>query len=87
MDADLVVFPEPSLTDYLSEPDVESLARRMDSDELAELATAAGTTVVSVGFIEAGPSRMLLQFPGAPERRIVPSRPPEGKPSNLWEAR
>jgi predicted amidohydrolase len=52
--ADLVVFPELSLTDYLSDPDVESLARAADADELREIAAAAERSVASVGFIERG---------------------------------
>jgi predicted amidohydrolase len=52
--ADLVVFPELSLTDYLSEPDVERLSRSADCDELQIIADAAGPTTVSVGFIESG---------------------------------
>jgi len=52
--AELVVFPELSLTDYLSEPDVEALARPAHGEELREIASAAGQTVVSVGFIERG---------------------------------
>jgi predicted amidohydrolase len=52
--AELVVFPELSLTDYLSEPDVATLSRSAESEELREIATAAGPTVVSVGFIERG---------------------------------
>lgn len=51
---DLVVFPELSLTDYLGEPDTDTLARRAGADELRTLAAAAGSTVVSVGFIERG---------------------------------
>jgi predicted amidohydrolase len=53
-EVDLVVFPELSLTDYLSEPDVESLARPRDADELQAIADAAGPATVSVGFIERG---------------------------------
>jgi predicted amidohydrolase len=53
--ADLVVFPELSLTDYLSEPDIETLGRSVGDEELREIATAAGDTVVSMGFIERCP--------------------------------
>jgi predicted amidohydrolase len=52
--AQLVVFPELSLTDYLSEPDLEALARPVGAEELREIAAAAGAAVVSVGFIERG---------------------------------
>jgi predicted amidohydrolase len=53
--AALVVFPELSLTDYLSEPDTEALARPADAEELRAVAAAAGETAVSLGFIERGP--------------------------------
>src|SRR5215218_2872019 len=49
---DLLVFPELSLTDYLSEPDLPRLARSQDAPELQALADAAGGMLVSVGFIE-----------------------------------
>jgi predicted amidohydrolase len=52
--AALVVFPELSLTDYLSEPDTASLARPIESEELRALAAAAGDMAASVGFIERG---------------------------------
>ncbi len=55
LEADLVVFPELSLTDYLSEPDTAALARPADAEELRVIVTAAGERVVSVGFIERGP--------------------------------
>jgi predicted amidohydrolase len=51
---DLLVFPELSLTDYLSEPDTQALARAADAQELSEIATAAGDMAVSVGFMERG---------------------------------
>ena len=51
----LVVFPELSLTDYLSEPDVPALARPADAPELLHIAAAAGDMAVSVGFIERAP--------------------------------
>jgi predicted amidohydrolase len=53
--ADLVVFPELSLTDYLSEPDVEALAKPANGGELRALAEAAGAASLSVGFIERAP--------------------------------
>jgi predicted amidohydrolase len=52
--AALVVFPELSLTDYLSEPDTQALARPADAEELRAIAAAAGDTAVSLGFIERG---------------------------------
>ena len=51
---DLLVFPELSLTDYLSEPDVATLARTADAPEIRWIAKAAGTMAVSLGFIERG---------------------------------
>lgn len=55
--ADLLLFPELSLTDYLFEPDLPRLARPRDAPELRELAEAAGGMLVSVGFIEDGGGR------------------------------
>lgn len=52
--ADLVVFPELSLTDYLSSPDVQELARMVDAKEIAEIAAASRGVAVSFGFIERG---------------------------------
>ncbi len=54
---DLLVFPELSLTDYLSEPDLPRLARSQDAPELQALADAAGAMLVSFGFIEDGGGR------------------------------
>ncbi|MER9895510.1 hypothetical protein NKJ40_26175 [Mesorhizobium sp. M0119] len=51
---DLLVFPELSLTDYLSAPDLGSLKRSIDSTEMAAVANAAESMAVSFGFIEAG---------------------------------
>jgi predicted amidohydrolase len=55
--AGVLVFPELSLTDYLPQPDVRSLARTCDAPELAALADAAGSMLVSFGFIEDGGGR------------------------------
>lgn len=55
--AELLVFPELSLTDYLSEPDLPRLARSQHAPELQALADAAGSMLVSVGFIEDGGGR------------------------------
>ena len=52
--ADLLVFPELSLTDYLREPDTSALARSANAAELREISAAAGNMIVSVGFIERG---------------------------------
>lgn len=49
---DLLVFPELSLTDYLSAPDTSLLNMRRDDARLASLISAAGPMAVSVGFIE-----------------------------------
>jgi predicted amidohydrolase len=49
---DLLVFPELSLTDYLSEPDNASLALDPADATLTLLAEAAFPTCVSAGFIE-----------------------------------
>lgn len=47
----LLVFPELSLTDYLSRPDTARLARRMDDPEPMAIARAAGDMLVSFGMI------------------------------------
>ncbi|MGE7471871.1 nitrilase-related carbon-nitrogen hydrolase [Bosea sp. NPDC003192] len=52
--ADLLLFPELSLTDYLAAPDCAALALRPDADLLARLAEAADGITVSAGFIERG---------------------------------
>ena len=52
--ADLLVFAELSLTDYVSEPNVSLLARSTHSAEIEALAEAAENLYVSFGFIEAG---------------------------------
>lgn len=52
--AELLLFPELSLTDYLAAPDCETLALRQDADLLARLAEAADGITVSAGFIERG---------------------------------
>ncbi len=51
-DVDVLVFPELSLTDYATTPDVKGLARPAACAELSGLAVAAGRMTVSVGFIE-----------------------------------
>ena len=53
--ADLVVFPELSLTDYETQPDIAALARPADAPELRDLAAATGGLVAVVGFIERAP--------------------------------
>lgn len=52
---DLLVFPELSLTDYLSDPDCAALGLARDAAQLTVLASAAAPMAVSVGFIERGP--------------------------------
>jgi predicted amidohydrolase len=52
--AELLVFPELSLTDYLAAPD-PGLARPADAPELLALARAARGVAVVAGFIEANP--------------------------------
>ena len=47
----LLVFPELSLTDYLSRPDTGRLVRRLDDAEPAAIARAAGDMAVSFGMI------------------------------------
>lgn len=54
---DLLVFPELSLTDYLLTPDLALLARSAAAAELTELAAAARSMTVSVGFIEEAEGR------------------------------
>jgi predicted amidohydrolase len=49
---DVLVFPELSLTDYLTAPDVPTLSRTSSAAELERLAEAAGSVTVAVGFIE-----------------------------------
>src|SRR4051812_28892482 len=57
---DLLVFPELSLTDYLSRPDLPTLARPRHCREIHAIAEAAGPMPVSVGFIEADPSGLFF---------------------------
>ena len=58
--ADVLVFPELSLTDYLAAPDVLDLARPVDGAELGALAEAAGPMAVSFGFIEEAPGALFF---------------------------
>jgi predicted amidohydrolase len=53
-DVALLVFPELSVTDYISEPDIGALACPADAPHLLRIAQAAGEMAVSVGFIERG---------------------------------
>lgn len=53
--ASLVAFPELSLTDYLSAPDVDVLARTIDAGEIGEIAALSEAIDVSFGFIERAP--------------------------------
>src|SRR5689334_17271690 len=50
----LLAFPELSLTDYLSRPDLPALGRPQNCDELAAIGETAGPMLVSAGFIESG---------------------------------
>ena len=52
--AELLLFPELSLTGYLAAPDCEALALGHDADLLTRLAEAADGIMVSAGFIERG---------------------------------
>ena len=52
--ADLVVFPELSLTDYLSSPDMHELARPIGAKEIASIAAASQGLAISFGMIEQG---------------------------------
>lgn len=54
---DLLVFPELSLTDYVTSPDLRRLARPSACAELLELAEAGGQMILSVGFIEEAAGR------------------------------
>jgi predicted amidohydrolase len=54
--ADVLVFPELSLTGYAGTPDLLALARPARAPELALLAAAAGPMTVAVGFVEEGPA-------------------------------
>ncbi len=54
--ADVLVFPELSLTGYVGAPDLLALARPSDAQELLRLAEAAGPMTVAAGFIEEGPA-------------------------------
>ena len=49
---DLLVFPELSLADYVSEPDADRVALAADGPELARLAAAAPGAVIVAGFVE-----------------------------------
>jgi predicted amidohydrolase len=52
--AELLLFPELSLTDYLAAPNCEALALEHSADVLTRLAEAADGITVSAGFIERG---------------------------------
>lgn len=55
--ADLIVFPELSLTGYFLRDMVPDVALSADADELQALADAAGEAAVVVGFVEESPDR------------------------------
>lgn len=50
--AELLLFPELSLTDYLADPDCEALALAATAEPLARIAEAADGIAVCAGFIE-----------------------------------
>ena len=50
--AELLLFPELSLTDYLADPDCSALALAPGAEPLARIAGAADGIAVSAGFIE-----------------------------------
>lgn len=50
--ADLLLFPELSLTDYLAAPDCQALALSADAPQITAIMEAAGLMGVSFGFIE-----------------------------------
>lgn len=58
--ADVLVFPELSLTDYLAAPDLLGLARPAAAPDLVRLAEEAGPMAVSVGFIEEAPGALFF---------------------------
>ncbi len=54
-DAELVVFPELSLTGYYLKDQVFDLGLRLDSDELARFADLSRDISIAVGFVERSP--------------------------------
>ena len=56
--ADLVLFPELSLTGYFLRDMVPDVAQPADSALLAQLLLAAGETSVAVGFVERSPGNL-----------------------------
>lgn len=54
----VLVFPELSLTDYLSHPDTAALSRRLHDPEPVAIARAAGEMAVSFGMILAQDGQM-----------------------------
>jgi predicted amidohydrolase len=81
--AELLLFPELSLTDYLVAPDCGALALRPDADPLARLAEAADGITVSAGFIERGEEGPLLQQPGPVPRRQAARDPSQAQSAGL----
>ncbi len=53
--ADLIVFPELSLTGYFLRDMVPEVALSRESDEIAQLIAAAGPMALVAGFVEEGP--------------------------------
>lgn len=61
---DLLLFPELSLTDYLSAPDCNALAMTPGHAILERLAAASAGTILSAGFIERGPEGQFFNSQG-----------------------
>src|SRR5215208_421853 len=53
--ADLILFPELSLTGYFLRDMVPDVALRPSAPEIAELVAAAGPAALVMGFVEASP--------------------------------
>ncbi len=49
---DILVFPELSLSDYLTTPDLLTLGRSTTAAEFGRLADAVGPMIVAIGFVE-----------------------------------
>lgn len=62
--ADLLVFPELSLTGYLVRGMVHHVAMRRDDPRLLNLAKQAGPMAVTLGFVEAAPDGQFFNVAG-----------------------
>jgi NAD+ synthase (glutamine-hydrolysing) len=56
--ADLILFPELSLTGYFLRDMVPDMALRLDAAEIVELVAAAGPAAVVFGFVEQSPAHL-----------------------------